>query len=185
MSLTDALKFVGWLLWALGGGGAVVLAFSDRIGKVWAERYAQKHQHRHERELEELRAEFEVWKAKATGAHEQKVAIYQSVITIVAHIVTEIEAGQQSARVLTPDEAVKVMLQFERDRLRAYGYLALLAPQTVMDANDAVMDYLGDVFQEKRKFVFAEFRIPAIAMLNAMRSDLGIGVDPIEYRGAR
>lgn len=185
MSGPDILKVVIGFIAALGGGGAIVLGLSNFLGKIWADRYAQQNEQEHERELEKLKADFEVWKTKTVGAHEQKVAIYQQVANILAEIVVDIVAAQKHIRQLSPQDAANLTIQFEKDRLKAYAYLAMLAPQSVMDKYDAVIDYLSDHLEGSRQFVFVDFRPIAIAMLNAIRVDLGIDANPIEYRGKR
>ena len=63
---------------------------------------------------------------------------------------------------------------FEKGRLRAYGYLAMFAPQEVMDAHDALVDYVLASLEGSVPFDFVRLRTLAIAMLNAIRIDLGI-----------
>ena len=43
---------------------------------------------------------------------------------------------------LQPHEAGTRFDEFNEQRIRVYGYLAMLAPQSVMDAQDQLMDYL-------------------------------------------
>ena len=100
-------------------------------------------------------------------------------------MVVEIQAGMEKIRQLPLNDAIAIRLQFERDRLRAYAYLAMFAPQSVMDAYDSVVDYLLEVLDATRPFKFEELRAVGIGMLNAIRNDLGIDPQPIAYRGKR
>ena len=190
----------GAVLASVGGGGALVVALSAFLGKLWASRLMEQERSQHESALESLRADlaarnaaeverlktsFDLAKSKLLGAHDQKVALYQEVAKIVAHMVVEIQAGMEKIRQLPLNDAIAIRLQFERDRLRAYAYLAMFAPQSVMDAYDSVVDYLLEVLDATRPFKFEELRAVGIGMLNAIRNDLGIDPQPIAYRGKR
>ena len=64
-----------------------------------------------------------------------------------------------------------------------YGYLAMLAPQNVMDAYDKLMDHLLQIFHGTKQYLWTEVRALAISALNEIRKDVGIDKSPIEYRG--
>ena len=172
------------VLVALGGGGAIVAGLSGWLGKVWANRLMAKDRANHEESLERLRDDLEATRVKMLSAHQDKVALYRHVIDILAPMITKIDLlirAQQAA----PDEVQKHFIAFEHDRLRAYGYVAMFAPQFVMDRFDALIDYLLDVSDEKIPFEFSRIRELGIALVNEIRKDLKIDVSPIEYRGHR
>jgi hypothetical protein len=74
---------------------------------------------------------------------------------------------------------------FEVQRLRVYSYLAMHAPQSVMDAHDEVVDALLEVVMDGRALTWPEFRLLGIRFLNEVRLDVGIRTEPIAYRGRR
>ena len=82
---------------------------------------------------------------------------------------------------MTPDE----LYDFEVQRLRVYAYLAMHAPQSVMDAYDALCDVILAVIYDGTVMTWDHFRDLAIRVLNEIRKDIGIRPDPIAYRGSR
>jgi hypothetical protein len=67
--------------------------------------------------------------------------------------------------------------------MRVYGYLAMVAPQAVMDAQDALMDKILLIAQGKEKYIWAEIRELALALLNELRRDIAIDKSLISYNG--
>ena len=61
----------------------------------------------------------------------------------------------------------------------------MFAPQPVMDAQDAVVEYLHTGIEDPAQVTWPEFRKRALTMLNAIREDLGLDTRPIEYHGSR
>jgi hypothetical protein len=61
----------------------------------------------------------------------------------------------------------------------------MFAPQAVMDAHGAVVEYLHASIEGSAQFAWPEFRKRALSMLNAIRVDLGLDTRPIEYHGTR
>ena len=59
----------------------------------------------------------------------------------------------------------------------------MLAPQTVMDACDNLFDYLFQVRNNQEPYKWSEVRKHALALLNAMRLDVGIDSAAIQYNG--
>jgi hypothetical protein len=175
------------VLAALGGGGVIVFGLSNHLGKLWADRLMQNERASHERNLADLRAEHErklaafnaeldaqnsaaiermktaldLQKGKPAGAHADKLAMYRTVTDLVAELVVEFE----STKVGASNFNVQTWKRFERDRLRAYGYLGMLAPQSAMDPFDRVVDYLLAVTEGTKTFDFRRLRELAIAMI--------------------
>jgi hypothetical protein len=67
--------------------------------------------------------------------------------------------------------------------MRVSGYLAMVAPQAVMDAQDALMDKILLIAQGKEKYIWAEIRELALALLNELRRDIAIDKSLISYNG--
>ncbi|MDQ2776003.1 MAG: hypothetical protein M3Y57_13960 [Acidobacteriota bacterium] len=81
MSFSELATIAATLLASLGGGGAIVIAMSNWLGKVWAERLMQKEKAKHDHELEEF-------KAKALRRLEEEKAHYeQELENFKAHLV--------------------------------------------------------------------------------------------------
>lgn len=59
----------------------------------------------------------------------------------------------------------------------------MLAPQSVMDAQDNLVDHLLKISLGSLPYEWAEVREKALAMLNAIREDIGISKEPIGYNG--
>ncbi|MBN2711979.1 MAG: hypothetical protein JXR97_06025 [Planctomycetes bacterium] len=57
MSGFDVVKVVAGVMASLGGGGAVVLAFSSFLGKLWSERLLEKERHEHRKEMQAMQQE--------------------------------------------------------------------------------------------------------------------------------
>ncbi len=199
MSVADVFKTALAVLASVGGGGAIVLGLSGWLGKVWAERLMERERQDYRKELERLRAdldrenatalervraEWEVLKTKALGAHAEKIAHYQMFIDILAPMAADVASAALGVT-FSPEQVNAKIETFEKARLRAYGYLAMFAPPAVMDAQDVVVDYLHASLEGSTPFQWPEFRHRAIAMLNAIREDLGLDTRPIEYHGSR
>lgn len=197
MEIRDIASVVLAIIGSIGGGGLIVLGMSNWLGKVWAQRLMDREQHRHEKELEELRtnlshdskqmltkfqSELEVTRATAIRDNADKVAIYRASIDLLAKMIAKIEMIIQEKRgLLTPQEE----LEFEEQRLKIYAYLAMHAPQSVMSAHDDMTDMLLDVMEGKSMPTWPQVRDAALKFLNEMRADIGVNPSPIEYCGTR
>ncbi|WP_120512050.1 hypothetical protein [Photobacterium salinisoli] len=152
--MDEYLKISATIITALGGSGAIILCLANYLGKLWANRLMATEKAKHDRELEELRtqlykvnqeelakfhSEIEVYKQTQLREHSDKLAIYRATIDMVATMSAKVEMIViKNKQQLSPEEAE----QFETERLKIYGYLAMIAPQEVMDANDAFIDQL-------------------------------------------
>jgi len=67
--------------------------------------------------------------------------------------------------------------------MRAYGYLAMLAPQEVMNAYDDLFDHLLFVINGQEPYEWTKVRELSLAMLNEVRKEIGLGAAPIAYFG--
>jgi hypothetical protein len=59
----------------------------------------------------------------------------------------------------------------------------MLAPQAVMDAQDALIDYLLLVVNGNAKHEWPRVRALALTLLNEIRRDIGIDTSAIQYKG--
>jgi hypothetical protein len=197
MTVTDAIEISAAILASLGGGAIVLIACSSWLGKLWAERIMERERADYAKELEKLRSELnrevetdlELWKKKldvsaTTTLREvsDKLAIYRATVDLVAEVLGDFD------RVFTdggqiPDLPARLD-RFNRQRIKAYGYMAMLAPQSVMDAFDNLADHLLLIANGEQPYVWTEVRNRSIALLNEIRKDVGLDKRPIEYRGS-
>ena len=195
MSWTDAAQIGATVIASLGGAGALILALSGWLGKVWANRLMEKEKQAHSIELEELRSSLQQAAAKelktlATKLEAEKsdrldrLTIYRASIDLLAPIAANVEMITMGKRgLLSPQE----LLDFEAQRLRLYAYLAMHAPQPVMDAHDALTELMLEVIMDGKTTTWPEFRRTALQFLNEVRKDVGIQEQtaPIAYSGNR
>lgn len=196
MTVSDALQVAAAVLLSLGGGGAIVLSLSSWLGKLWADRLMQEEKSRHEKELEdlrsdlqrkneaalaELRAALDIEKEKHLSGFGDKVKTYRLVVDVIADALADFDLHESKA--LSQEDAAKAWDRFNRARMKAYGYLAMLAPQGVMDAADALFDHLLMVGNGARPYEWAAVRELAFALINPIRRDIGFDASVLEYHG--
>lgn len=174
-------KFVTASIASTGAAGAIIFALSSWLGKVWANRILESERHRLGEELEETKRELDVIKETTLRFQNDKILTYRAVVDVVSRILSSFDA-HQSGR-LPPEEAGQRFDEFNEQRIRVYGYLAMLAPQAVMDVQDQLMDYLIQISNGSESYDWKKVRDLAIAMLNEIRRDIGIDKTPISYNG--
>lgn len=186
------------VLVSLGGGGAIVAGLSSWLGRVWAQRLMQEDRARYDRELANLRATLEasnqawiaeihrdiaIYQEKHLGAHRDKLDAYRKVVDVLAPLLAAFD--RFALGLCTLQELRSAIGRFNEDRIRLYGYLALVAPQAVMDSQDAIMDYLLGVFDGSQPGEWGRIRTLTLNLINEVRKDVDIDSSSIEYRGAR
>ncbi|MDO9532914.1 MAG: hypothetical protein Q7O12_12395 [Deltaproteobacteria bacterium] len=196
MTFTEIFNLIGAFLLSIGGAGAIILALSSWLGKIWANRIMESDRARYAHQLEELRAkltlenqttidnlkhDLELYKEKYLKEHKDKIEIYRLVINTVSDLLADFDVISITQNP-PPDTLIKFD-KFNRNRMMLYGYLAMLAPQNVMDAYDKLMDHLLQIFHGQNQYVWSEVRSFALSALNEIRKDIGIDKSPIEYRG--
>ncbi|GJL55566.1 MAG: hypothetical protein NPIRA02_26980 [Nitrospirales bacterium] len=197
MPVEDVLFIATTILASLGGGVVIVFALSNWLGKLWAERLMEKERAKHAEDLlklrddlqtrqneriETLKNDLHIFKETHLKEHSEKIVIYRDVIDIVATMLSELEGIVLGKQETLPDELLK---SFERKRYRAYGYLGMFAPQKVMDAQDTLMDCLLSIIYDGKTVEWETIRNMALAFINAVRDDVGINKECIDYRGSR
>jgi hypothetical protein len=196
MNVSEIFGITAAIIASLGGGGAIVLTLSSWLGKVWANRlmvqdrgkYEQEFaklqaelRHNSERELTNIKIDLDIFKEKRLRTDSDKIAIYRLSVDIIAEILGDMDYLQLTKQ--PPPDALQRYDKFNRDRIKAYGYLAMLAPQNVMDAFDALFDHLILLTQGQEPYEWKKVRDLGIALLNEVRKDIGIDQSRIEYRG--
>lgn len=181
MDWEDALKLVGAGIVSIGGGGIVVAALSSWLGKIWASRILANETHQLTMELEAAKRDLDVIKENTLRFQNDKLIAYREVIDMVARILAAFDSRSNGN--LEGAAAVARYDEFNEQRIRVYGYLAMVAPQSVMDAQDSLVDYLLMIAHGNAVYEWRTVREKALVMINTVREDIGIGVDPITYNG--
>lgn len=179
---------------SLGGGGLIVAGLSSWLGKVWADRLMARERVDHEAQLarlqanlerqnqaqvEALRTELRITEEKHLKGFQDRVAIYRMAVDIVADFLGDLDRYLRDGQAI-PEERYDM---FNRMRMKAYGYLAMLASQRVMDAYDQLADHLLRIVGGQQDYEWDEVRHLALELLNAVRVDIGLDPSPIQYNG--
>lgn len=206
-------NFILQVLGALGGGAAIVAVLAAWLSKLWAARILQSENAEHQQRLRALEAELRrdvdshlaqlqaelrrdvdthlaqlqsqlaMLKEKTLKAHTDKLACYADAIECTARLMSDISALVVSRKgAKTFEEA---FAEFDVARIHAYGHMALVAPQAVMDAFDRLVDHLLDVNEGLAEADWMKARRLVLGWLNAARADLGVDATPINYNGER
>jgi hypothetical protein len=199
ITLPDVWKVALAVIGSIGGGGVVVAAFSGFLGKIWAERLMASDRAQHEavllklrtalenenqRQLTEYKTSFEIVRETYLKEHNDKLATYRMVVDVISELLANL-GPLRSGQPLGND----VLDRFNHGRLRAHGYLAMIAPQDVMDAYDQLTDRIFSVLEKNPPGFghddWEQVRGCAYSLINKVRADVGIGKDAVEYRGKR
>ena len=194
--MSEILQIAATIIAAVGASGGIIAGISGWLGRIWASRLMEADRARHSQELEQLRAslkseqdqrmkqlqnDLDIFREKHLKAHQDKIATYRMAAAIIASILTDIERfGEGRA---DKQEAPKIKDRFTNDRIRLYGYLAMLAPQSVMDAQDALVDHVLMIIHGREAYKWDKIRELGLTFLNEVRKDIGIDSTPIEYKG--
>lgn len=182
MSIDDIFKIAAAIIVSLGGSALIIAVSANWLAGIWAKRMLQNERAKHSEKLENIKTELDLMKQKDVTRHHDKLSTYRDVIQIVSEILRELEAVTTGRKSTVNEEAEKY---FSINRNKAYGYIALVSNQEVMDRYNDLFDYLMPIIYEGKKGAWVEMRSKADAMLNAMRRDLGINEGDINYRGER
>lgn len=181
MEWETVFKFVTASIAASGVAGAVIFGLSSWLGKVWASRILSTQEHELKSVLEKTKRELDIIKETTLRFQNDKILTYRAIVDVVARILSSFDSHQMGR--LQQDEVGSRFDEFNEQRIRVYGYLAMLAPQSVMDAQDQLMDHLLKIAHGSEAYEWQKVRELAIKLLNEVRKDIGIDKNPIEYRG--
>ncbi|MBN3054990.1 MULTISPECIES: hypothetical protein [Pectobacterium] len=192
MTWEETFRLIGTGLFSVSSAGAIIVGLSSWLGKIWAQRILQKESHelkiqlnaaQHELNvsLKTIEKELDLMKEKYVSIRNDKVLIYRGIIDLIASLLAKLDAYYMNR--LSQDEAMKHFDVFNEQRIRLYGYMAMFAPQNVMDTQDELIDHLLQVAYGKRSYEWEEIRTMALALINEIREDVGIDQTPIEYNG--
>ena len=195
--MNEYLKVVATVIGSLGGGSVIIFGLANYLGKVWAVRLMNKEMAQHSLALEKLRnklqldsqqylaklnSDIDFYKQTQLKEHSDKLLIYRATIDLVAVMLAKVDMiVLQRKQKLNPEEEE----QFDTERLKIYGYLAMIAPQDVLDANDELIDQLLEVVFDGDTVGWEIIRAKALNLINAMRQDIGIDKSTVTYNGQR
>ncbi|MDH4417687.1 MAG: hypothetical protein QE485_10715 [Acidovorax sp.] len=183
-------------LFQLGGAAAIVAALSAWIGKLWADRILQRESSDHQRRLKELESnlrhqvdtqlaqvnfELSTLKEKTLKAHADKLNCYSFAIDGVAELLSKFSAFTNNMPGAKPFQ--EAFDEFDAKRIRAYGHMALVAPQSVMTAYDAVIEHFIQIRNGQTEADWKTGRDLVLAWINAARADIGVDPSVIRYEG--
>jgi hypothetical protein len=90
-----------------------------------------------EESLSKLRTDLEIYRDTFLKAHSDKVGTYGYVFGVISEFLADMDMIRLGQK---PDG--NVYDRFSRGRLKTHGYLAMLAPQKVMDAWDSFVEHI-------------------------------------------
>ena len=207
MTFQEILNIALTILGSIGIGGVIVLALSSWLGKVWANRIMDSEKQKYEKELTNLRADLErenqkalaniqhqqtesiewfksdlnIFKDKHLKGFNDKLICYRELINLIADTLGTLDSHMINGKALTPEYLANANLQ----RLKIYGYTAMIAPQPVMDAQDNLIDFLLEIIEGRKPYEWSEVRNKALNLINEIRKDIAIDINPISYNGSR
>lgn len=196
MQISEILSIAAAIITSVGTTGVIIFGLSNWLGRIWSNRIMEKDRAHHSHELEKLRVslqleqdksikqiqhELDIFREKHLKAHNDKIAIYRMAADIVASILADIEQFVEGH--LNPNERPAVKQRFTKDRIRLYGYLGMFASQSVMDAQDELIDHLILIINGQEKYQWEKVREFGISFINEVRKDIDFNLNSIEYNG--
>lgn len=137
-----------------------------------------------EESLSKLRADLEIYRDTHLKQHNDKIGTYGFVFGVIADFLADMDMIRLGRK---PD--CDILDKFNRGRLKAHGYLVMLAPQKVLDAYDSLVDHIITMLEKKPQPDISEdwreMRKRAYILANAIREDVGIDKSAVEYHGVR
>lgn len=177
MNTEMAFEIASAVLLSLGGGGIIVFALSNWLGKLWANRLMSAETAKHTQYLEELRATLQTQGDQKSQTYKQKIELYKEVSTPLIDLVIK----AQHAGTLTPQD----LKDFDQSRLTTTALLAMFAPLPVFHEYNNMIDYIYNAFEGKEVWSFSTFRVKALKFLSLVRADIGLYQDEVSYHGTR
>jgi len=171
------------LIAKIGGISTVIGGLSAFLANIWAGRIVRKEQEKIDTFLAKNQSDLDELKSKKLRHHEDRLTCYGAAVDLIAQLVADID--ELAIGRTTGANFMDLYLRFNRERHQAYGHMALVAPQSVMDAYDELVEYVLHAADGSLNYQHSEIRALAILWINTVRCDLGINPDPVAYRGSR
>jgi len=191
MDIVDLLKISGLILGTISVSSSLLFFLIKWSAKLLADRIVENQkaelkkeveefrinlESKNETALEKLKSELDLIKNANITALNEKVKIYRLATDIFSDLIANID-----------DDIITIENKhlFNRERLKLYGYMGMIAPQPVMDACDNLTDYMFDIFEKENEYNWKILRKFALDLLNEIRKDININVSEIIYNGPR
>jgi len=129
-----------------------------------------------EASLSKLKSDLEIQRHSQIKEYQDKLDIYRTVGDVVSDLLADFDV---SKGILSSEQVDK----YNRRWMKAYGNLAMLAPQDVMDSFDRLNDYLLGLITDDETYEWAKIRERALEFINNIRKDVGINKSFVEYKG--
>jgi hypothetical protein len=190
MTWEETFRLVGTSLFSIVSAGAIIVGLASWLGKVWAERILRQEthqlqqqlrvtQHQYDLSIKLAEKQLDLAKEAHSAVRTDKVQIYREIIDLIAGLLAKLDAHSMNR--LPPDQAVQHFDNFNEQRMRLYGYMAMFAPQAVMDAQDDMMRLLLHISHGRQAYDWPLVREKALALINEIRKDVGIDQSPIHF----
>lgn len=205
MTIQEIFNLALTILGSIGTAGAIILWLSDRLAKVWTERLLENERQKHKIELTKITTDFErenqkvladikhqqeqsvefvkhdltIFKEKHLKGFNDKLQVYRLMIDIIAEVLGDFDSFTSTGKPF-PQERFDAL---NKARIRMYGYIGMIAPQAVMDAQDQLIDYLLQVAHGRKIYEWLTVREFGLVLINEIRKDIGIDINPISYNG--
>ena len=177
MNTGPAFEIATAVLISLGGGGAIVFALSNWLGKVWAGRLMSAETAKHNQDLEQLRSGLQTQADQRSQTFRHKIELYKEVSAPLIDLVVK----AHHAGTLTSAD----LQDFEKSRLETTALLAMFSPMPVFAEYNDMIDYVYNSFEGKEVWSFERFRAKALQFLSLVRGDIGLYQDAVSYDGSR
>lgn len=191
MNIEDLLKISGLILATIGISSSLLFFLIKWSAKLLADRIIENRKAELKKEVEEfrinleaknevtlekLKSELDISKITNLTALNEKVKIYRLATDIFSDLIANLDYG-----LLTLEKR----FIFNRERLKLYGYMGMIASQEVMDACDKLTAFMFDVFEQKEEYNWNKLKELALDLLNEIRKDININASAIVYKGSR
>lgn len=131
--------------------------------------------------LERVKQQLQIDLAERVRISTDKIAIYRAVTELLAEVLADFDlAAQDTVGNMGRRQNLD---RFNRQRMKMYGFMGMLAPQTVMDAYDALCDLLFEIANGDELYDWKHVRELVLHLLNEIRADIGVDKSQIKYNG--
>lgn len=195
MSIGDLASVASYILGAVTFGGFIVAGLSSWLGKVWADRLMQREKAAHDRQLEELRSQLQRSTSAALEALKKqldvtatthlrettdKLASYREVVELVGDVLADFDQVSRSGAPFA--DGAERRDRYNRKRIKIYALMAMFAPQSAINAYDALAGHLLAVADGNKPYDWDEVRLLGLKLINEVRKDIGLDKSPIGYK---
>jgi len=165
MEIKSIIEIAGIILSSIGISAGIIAFTAKWVANIWAAKIVEREKTKLEKE-----------KTNFTKALNEKIDIYKKAIDIYSELLNNFDYNN-----ITKEQRYN----FNKERMRLYGYMGLIAPQEVMSTFDSLTDYLFDVMEQKESYDWVKVRNHSLKIINSIRKDIGINDSDIIYKGKR